>query len=62
MLEGLYNILILAETGVFTYLFSKMTLDYAWMKTVQFAVNHSMMNDPNVKDLVNVFDKVDNDK
>ena len=59
MLEGLYNILLLGETGVFTYLFSKMTLDYAWMKTVQFAVNNNMMNDPHVKDLVNGFEKVE---
>jgi len=59
MLEGLYNILLLAETGVFTYLFSKMTLDYAWMKTVQFAVNNNMTNDPHVKDLVNGFEKVE---
>lgn len=59
MLEGLYNIMLLVETGVFTYLFSKMTLDYVWMKTVQFAVNHSMVNDPNVKDLMNGFEKKD---
>lgn len=59
MIEGLYNLLVLAETGVFSYLFGKYSLDYLWESFLYFAVAHNLLADPEVGGLVNGFEKVD---
>lgn len=49
MLEALYNISLLAETGVLTYLMGKVGLDWAWQKTVEFFCKFNIWDIPEVK-------------
>lgn len=45
MLEALYNITLLIETGAVSYLMGKMCLDAMWFVTLDFLVRHDMLSE-----------------
>lgn len=49
MLEALYNISLLAETGFLTYLGSKFALDYLWEQTVKFVTSSDLWGTPEME-------------
>lgn len=55
MLEALYNLTVLAETGILTYMSGKLALDYAWERTVKFACDRNLWNKPEVQSVMAVF-------
>lgn len=57
MLEALYNISILVETGVLTYMTSKLALDYAWEKTVKVITNNDLWNTPEIQAAMSMLTK-----
>lgn len=58
MLEALYNLTVLAETGAFSYLFGKYTLDFLWESFVYLAVKYDLMDNEHVSALIDGFKKV----
>lgn len=58
MLEALYNLGILMETGIFAYGAGKLGLDYAWGKTVDFICHNDLWNTPEVSALLKISDHV----
>jgi hypothetical protein len=60
MLEALYNLSILAETGVLTYLTSKVYLDWAWQKTVEFFCKHNVWDIPEIEMIMSILMKEKN--
>lgn len=57
MLEALYNMAILAETGAVTYMAGKLGLDFAWQKTVEFMCERNLWNKPEVEAVMAVLMK-----
>lgn len=45
MTEALYNLLVLVETGAFSYLFGKYSLDYLWESFIYFVVKHDLLRE-----------------
>ena len=52
MLAALYNLALLAETGVLTYLTGKLGLDWAWSQAVDFICAHNVWNTPEFEELL----------
>ena len=57
MLEAIYNIGLLVETGILTYGAGKIGLDYAWSKAVNFMCNNDLWNKPEVEAIMSAFMK-----
>ena len=57
MLEALYNLTILAETGIFAYGAGKLGLDILWEKTVEFICQYDLWDNPEVAAFMSVFSK-----
>lgn len=57
MLEALYNIGILVETGVLVYGYGKFALDYAWSKAVEYACYNDLWDKPEIAAAMSVFMK-----
>lgn len=51
MLEALYNITLLVETGALSYLSGKVVLDNLWFAALKFGIKHDLLNDDTINAL-----------